>query len=143
VTKKKSTRRSKVKNAALIKRYNSRIRQDEIDYDYLSDLSEEELKWLNDFTEEYVNASVGKQSEANKNKFHNTPELVKDCTDRNNARQRCIYSIAKARNRVIDHTEWFLETISRTNQEPHYDVEDELIDNIDLKYAILDDSEDT
>ena len=78
------------------------IRQEYLDYDYLDKLSQEELEWLADFNAEYLNANVGKQSEAKKNRFHTTPELVKDCTDRNNHRNACIYGRAKAHNNLIE-----------------------------------------
>lgn len=77
------------------------IRQEYLDYDYLDKLNQEELEWLADFNSEYLNANVGKQSEAKKNRFHTTPELVKDCTDRNNHRNACIYGKAKAHNNLI------------------------------------------
>jgi len=98
MSKKKATKRSKEKYPALQPRVNSRIRQEYIDYDYVDELSDEEKQWLNDFTEEFTNAVVGKQSEAENNRFHNTAELVKDCTDRNNAQNRCLYG--RVRNRV-------------------------------------------
>lgn len=83
-------RRKRVKHPALNNEYNLRSRHQYNDYDYIDQLSEEEKDWLNKFTEEYSNAAVGKQSEAEKNKFHTTVEMVKDCTDRNNARNRDI-----------------------------------------------------
>ena len=65
-----------------------------IDYDYLHRLTDEEKKWLNKFTEEYVNASLNTE-DLNLN-FHNTDELKKDCYRRNNARNRDILTRAKA-----------------------------------------------
>ena len=95
-SKKKKPIRSKIKNASLNPNYNSKIRQEYLDYDYLNKLSEDELKWLADFTKEWNNASVGSQKDAKNNRFHNTPEMVKDCTDRNNRRNRCAYGNTKA-----------------------------------------------
>lgn len=95
---KRKTKRSSKKYPALEPRVNSRVRQEYNDYDYIDKLSEEEKQWLNDFTEEYLNASVGKQSEAENNRFHNTPELVKERTDQNNARNRDLYG--RIRNKV-------------------------------------------
>lgn len=93
----KKTRRSKVKYASLIKRYNSKIRQEYLDQDYLDQLNEEELEWLNDFMSEYNNASVGKQKDKGKNnRFHKSKDTVKECTDRNNSRNRCLYGIRRA-----------------------------------------------
>lgn len=97
------------------------IRQEYLDYDYLDKLNQEELEWLADFNAEYLNANVGKQSEAKKNRFHNTPELVKDCTDRNNHRNACIYGKAKARNNLIelDVYEQIEETENSSNTEDY------------------------
>lgn len=104
--KKQKSRRSKVKHAALKKRYNSRIRQEYIDMDYLDQLSEEELQWMNDFMKEWNNAGVsGIKDKTNKtaeesNRFHKTAKEAKECTDRNNSRNRDMYSIAKAQNMI-------------------------------------------
>ena len=131
----KKTKRSKVENPALNKQYNSKIRNEYLDYDYIDKLSEEEKKWLNDFTEEYLNASVGSQKEAFKNRFHNTPEMVKDCTDRNNSRNRCVYSKAVATETILRYDyntihELIEEKENKVN--PEY-MEDALIEFIDSK----------
>ena len=97
---KKRSRRDNVKNPALDPVYNTKIRREFIDIDYVDQLSEEEKQWLNKFMEEYNNASLDYKNL--ENNLHNTPELKKDCTDRNNARNRCIYSIKKATNMVKD-----------------------------------------
>lgn len=129
------TKRSKEKYPALKKNVNSRVRQEYIDYDYLDKLSPEEKAWLNDFSEEYINASVGKQSEADQNRFHNTAELVKDCTDRNNARNRCIYG--EVRNKVgntkLLNYENSVNIIEQeySRDEQIQDVENAMIDKID------------
>lgn len=64
-------------------------------------LNEEELEWLNKFEGEYTNASVS-QSDPQRleDQLHNTKELAKDCTDRNNARNRCILNKKKATNEL-------------------------------------------
>jgi hypothetical protein len=110
---KKKTRRNRSKNPALVKRYNSKIRQEYIDLDYLDKLDDTkrncklpdgtmvtELEYMNLFMTEWNSGGVGKQSEAKKNKLHRTAELVKDCTDRTNGRNRDSYSIAKATNNL-------------------------------------------
>lgn len=130
---KKPPRRKSVKNPALNKKYNSRIRQEYIDQDYLHKLSEEELKYLNDFMSEWNNAAVGKQSEAEKNKFHKTAKEVKDCTDRNNKRNSDEYGVAKARNLVhkLDY-ETLKEFIENSENKLNYNyVEDAMIDLLD------------
>src|SRR5712671_2380940 len=53
----KKSRRDQVKNAALKKKYNSRILGEHVDYDYLDQLNEKDLAWLNKFTKEFHKAS--------------------------------------------------------------------------------------
>jgi hypothetical protein len=77
---------------------NLKTRTDLIDYDYLDKLSPSEKKWLNKFTEEYVNASL--DTENLKKNLHNNQELKKDCFDRNNARNRCILTMQRAQNKI-------------------------------------------
>lgn len=90
----KKNKRQKTKYPALKPELNLRTRYELIDYDYINLLSEEDKRWLNDFTEEYVNASL--DSKNLENNFHNTEELKKDCYSRNNARNRDILTRAKA-----------------------------------------------
>lgn len=117
--KKKNNRRARAENSALKPELNLRARFELIDYDYLNKLSPKELKWLNKFTEEYVNANLSGQSK----KLHNTKELKKDCYDRNNARNRCVYTKAKASGNVVD-----------TEVVEVFEVdEDEIVESIDLK----------
>ncbi len=87
-TTRKKSRRGRTKYPALDPGLNLKTRTDLIDYDYVDKLSPEEKKWLNKFTEEYVNASVDPKKL--KKNLHNTEKLKKDCYDRNNARNRCI-----------------------------------------------------
>lgn len=138
----KKTRRSKVKNAALVKKYNSKIRQEYLDQDYLDQLNPEELKWLNDFMAEYNNASVGKQKDKGKNnRFHKSKKLVKDCTDRNNARNRCIHGLAKA-GYVLDSVPSYELSDYIDDIEKIHKTEDVLNELIDLKREYLGKSED-
>lgn len=131
--KKSKKRRSKIKNASLVKKYNSKLRQEYLDYDYLEQLSEEELEFLNDFTSEWLNASVPSQKNARKARFHKTKKLVKDCTDRNNARNRCMYGLAKA-GHALDSTGTshqlsdYIDDVSNIHK-----TEDVLNEIIDLK----------
>jgi hypothetical protein len=64
-------------------------------------LNEEEMEWLNKFEGEYTNASVSQSDPARLEKqLHNTKELAKDCTDRNNSRNRCLLNVAKSTNNL-------------------------------------------
>lgn len=104
----KKPRRDQVPHASLNPKYNHRIRQEYIDQDYIDQLDDTvkncklpngemvtELEYLSSFMEEWNNASVGKQSEAENNRFHRTAQEVKDCTDRNNHRNGDMYGIAR------------------------------------------------
>jgi len=99
-------------------------RQDEIDYDYLDKLSEEEKEWLNKFTEEYVNAKVDPKNL--ENNLHNTQKLKKECYDRNNARNRCTWTRAKASSRGKS-----IDELLDDDYKKDENVEDNLIDKID------------
>jgi hypothetical protein len=77
-----------------------------IDYDYIDKLSDADKRWLNQFTEEYVNANLNR-TDLSKN-FHNSIELKKDCDRRNNARNRDILTRAKASGNHISTDELLL-----------------------------------
>jgi hypothetical protein len=72
-------------------------RTDLLDYDYLGKLNDEELKFLNKFTGEYINAAINQED---KTTMHNTKRLRKDCYDRNNARNRDITTKTKMLNKL-------------------------------------------
>lgn len=114
----KRNRRNKSKYPALKPDLNLKTRTDLIDYDYLDKLSDKEKAWLNSFTEEYVGANMKHKGK----KFHKTKAMKKDCYDRNNARNRCIYTKAKASGQ-IDYLEDLKNTYSLDGNTP----EDELI----------------
>ena len=131
-------RRSEIKHPGLKKHYNSRIRQEYIDQDYIQDLNDEEKNFLSKFNEEYYGANL--DFEKLENNLHNTEELKKLCTDRNNAQNRCIYGIAKAGNKISDINMHTIEDEAinidlKLNDEIHSDpnLEDILIEYIDSK----------
>jgi len=142
---KKKSRRSGVKNASLKKAYNSRIRQEYIDMDYIDKLDDTkkncklpdgtmvtELEYIAIFMKEWNSGGVGKQKEAKKNKFHRTAKEVKACTDRTNMRNRDQYGMAKAQNMVFKNDYEFLkEFIEKEKVVSSNYVEDALIDVLD------------
>lgn len=92
---KKPTRRSKEKYPALIPHLNLRTRFEEIDYDYVDQLSESEKDFLNRFTEEYTNASF-----KHKNKVHKKKKDELESYKRNNDRNKDVLTRAKASGKI-------------------------------------------
>jgi hypothetical protein len=117
---KKKTRRSSQKYPTLNPGYNLKSRAENLECDYVDSLSEKEKEWLNKFNEEYVNGTLDRTNKSNN--LHKTKALVKDCYDRNNARNRDILTRVKASG----------EDYTLTNTES-YTVEDDIIALIDQK----------
>jgi hypothetical protein len=86
----KPTRRSRVQYPGLVKNVNTKVRQELIDHDYIDKLNDKEKEFLSNFNEEYLGANFqhrGKQ-------LHKSKKRKRDCYNRNNARNRDIYSIS-------------------------------------------------
>lgn len=145
--KSKSKKQSKdIQNRYFKNQYNSKIRQEYTDLDYIDKLDNTkknvrlpdgtmvtEFEYMNIFMKEWNNADVSKQSEAKKNKLHRTAKEVKDCTDRNNARNRDVYGQARASNtlhKTEHHTLTKYMEKNRNVNEVNY-VEDAMIDVLD------------
>jgi hypothetical protein len=62
-------------------------------------LNERELKYLNKFTEEFVNASVDVKKRWRN--LHKTKTLIRECFNRNNARNRDVLTQQKAMGKHI------------------------------------------
>lgn len=92
VKKKRKSKRSQERYPALKPELNLKSRFEVIDYDYVGKLSEKEKDYLNRFTEEWANANFK----------HEGPRIMKTKEDerqsyaRNNARNRCTWTKAKA-----------------------------------------------
>lgn len=95
----------------LKKEKNLKLRQDYMDTHYVNGvpsitgkgqgipaMSAEDKDWLNRFYGEFNNAAVNHDDYSEQ--LHNTEELVKDCYDRNNARNRCQVNKYKAINKL-------------------------------------------
>lgn len=108
--KRKPNRREMTKHPALNPEFNLKCRTELLDYDYLHKLNEEELAWLNKFTEEYVNANINTKNP--RKNLHRSKALKKDCYDRNNARNRDVLTRQKAFNKNI-----YLEEITKKGYE--------------------------
>jgi hypothetical protein len=126
---KRKNKRSLAKYPALDPSLNLKSRTDLLDYDYLTKLSDDELKWLNKFTEEYVNASF--DTARPRNNLHRTKAGRKDCYDRNNSRNRDVLTRQKAQNKTV-----YLEDVPNKGK----DEQDRLNARIELKkMGVLDD----
>lgn len=95
----RKNRRNKTKYPALNPQFNLRSRTELLDYDYLNKLTDKELKYLNKFTEEFVNASVDVKKRWRN--LHKTKTLIKDCFNKNNSRNRDILTQQKAMGKHI------------------------------------------
>lgn len=150
-------KRSRVENASLIKSYNSMVRQEYIDLDYINKLNSKdktcklpngsfvtELEYMSIFMAEWNNGEVSKQSEAKKNKFHRTAKEVKDCTDRNNSRNRDSYGITQAK-RLLTHSDpAYMNDLIDDNRNINTDnVEDSIIEFLDEAKKTSNSSQDT
>lgn len=104
-----------------------------VDQDYVRDLSAEEAKWLGRFNQEfyrkYINAT-------DPNALHNTPELRRDLSSRENAANRDTYAICNSTNQIYldpvvtcadGHTMRLLENVADAGSE------DAIIQSIDEK----------
>lgn len=120
-SKKRVNTRSKRRYPGLEKGMNLKIRWDLLENDYLDQLNDDDKKWLNDFNEEYVGANFNHSGKT----LHKSKKKQRDCYNRNNARNRCVYGLAKAKGEVFD--------TPNTNENVSIDIEDSLIDYIDSK----------
>ena len=99
MAKKKKNKRNSTKYPALEPKLNLKTRQELIDYDYVSKLSESEKAWLNKFTEEYVITNLDRVDL--ENNLHNTKKLKQDCDRRNNQRKQDAYTLSKVSNMLF------------------------------------------
>jgi hypothetical protein len=98
--KKDALKGKKVRYKSLNKAYNTKVRREILDADYLSKLSKKDYRWYAQFTDEYAGGSVKKNADGSiqKGHIHNTPELAKKCYDDNNRRNVDLYGVTKANN---------------------------------------------
>lgn len=102
--KKKATSKFKLKNNVRMEALDPskvpRVRKELVEVDYINQLNSEELKWLAQFTNEYVSGAVEKDKNGRikKGQLHSTKELAKNCYDMNNWRNNDLHSVTKANN---------------------------------------------
>ena len=117
----KSKSRDRGLNPGLKKGKFSRIKQEYFDQDYIDQLNDKEKAWLSKFNDEWLGANTKDA------KFHKSKKAKKRCNDQNNARNRDIYSQARALGRL----QYAGDTTLKEENTAEY--EDELIDYIDSK----------
>ena len=100
-------------------RTQKKIRKELFDQDYLDKLSKKDLAFMDKFNREFNQADFQSPGKPH----HTTKAGRKICTDRNNARNRCMYSRAKARDQ--------LETIEDGFHKKAFNPEDDLIAQLD------------
>lgn len=121
--KKRKSLRSKSKYPALEVKFSLKSRTELVDYDYVGKLSEEEKKWLNDFTSEEIHASVNR--DGRKNRFNKKKKDIKKVYDANNARNRCTWTKEKAKG-IAQYLEEHRETLIGSNPEDYIAVKMDL-----------------
>jgi len=100
-------------------------RQEEVNdvASYAHKLNTEEKAWLNQFMKEYNEASTKDAV------FHTTAETRKICNDKNNARNRCDYTLAAAANKLnLVESEYAMERLIHgfdPDLEPETDISDD------------------
>lgn len=93
--------KGKARFPGLTHRNNSKSSSEYVDYDYLDRLSEKELQYLSNFTEEYLR---GNFQHPKGKKIHRSKAKRKSCYANNNSRNRDILSRAKSGNLLRDIT---------------------------------------
>lgn len=130
--KKPKKKRDLTRFPGLNKNLFSKIKQEQFDYDYIDKLNPEEKEWLSKFTEEYLGARLNGEGK----KLHKNKRLRKDCFDRNNARNRDIFSIAQATG-SLDRPETLTKVIEDgQNSAQIHSFEDNVIDILDKKKSL-------
>jgi hypothetical protein len=102
-------KRMKPKNPSLKTSMKVKIRREFADYDYRNKLSDKDRDWLDKFTAEYYGGSI--DADNLDRHLHNTPELKKDCYDRNNHQNNDTFGIARVNGLLTDNLKEAGETL--------------------------------
>lgn len=96
--------KKKVRLKSLNPQYQTRVRKEFVDFDYIDKLDPKTKEWLAQFTDEYVGGAVKKNKSGKiaAGHLHNTQELAKECYDTNNRRNNDVYSVTKANGLLFD-----------------------------------------
>lgn len=133
--KKKKTRRSQSKYPALDPKFMPKVRREYLDIDYLDQLSDEEKEWLNKFMDESLNASFKNDG---RDKIQDKDSKRKVYSE-NNARNRDLYSIAKASGLVSDAIDDNRPHPQNSHSDKYNLTEDAMIAELDKKHSEEDD----
>lgn len=112
----KKTRRSQTKNPGLVHEVNPKTRWELMDQDYIDKLTEKEKEWLSNFNEEYISGNFSHKGK----KFHKTKKSKRECYNRNNARNRDLYTILRTKgwmNGLPDNNDALIEEKYSANPE--------------------------
>ncbi len=124
----KKTKRSEVRFPGLVKEVNPKTRWEYLDQDYANQLSDKDKEYLSNFNEEYLSGNFNHKGK----KLHRTKKEKRDCYNRNNARNRDLYTINRTRGWIAD-AEIANEAVERSQNKDASSQEDTLIELIDLK----------
>lgn len=86
--KKVTSNRDRIEHVGLKPHYFPKTKRELIDFDYLSQLSEEELQWLSSFMEEWAGARFNHPYK----KHHKTKKAKREIYNCNNSRNRDMYT---------------------------------------------------
>ncbi len=113
-----------------------RSRQEYLDYDYISQLSDEEKEILSKFTDEYYGATLAHKDDwhGRRKDFHRLKKDRKACRDRNNARLRDVLIVARTTSTADNIEEKIIELTEGKTYNPA-DHEDRVIELLDIKLA--------
>ena len=126
--KRRITRKDASQYPGLNEKYFSRIKQEYYDIDYINKLSSEEKEWLSSFMEEDLGARFNHKGK----KIYKKKSKKRESYDRNNARNRDIYSIAKATGKISDVSTEEAVSVWEDNY-VNENYEDILIEELDKK----------
>lgn len=126
--------KKKVRLEALKASHNPRVRAELLDYDYIAKLNPEDKRWLAQFTDEYVAASIQKDSKGKvrAGHVHTKPEHVKECYDSNNRRNNDVYGVSRANGLTYDIDQQLGQSDGWYITNPNY-TEDSLITELDQR----------
>lgn len=127
---KKKNRRQKNKFRALRPELNLKTRFEEIAdmASYSNTLPDDAKKWLNSFSEEYVCANFNHDGPI----LHSSDKQKKSCFDRNNARNRDIYTREKAQGTMNYMEEVLPNKYLDEEPEEREELLESIVDKIDF-----------